>query len=60
LDRSFHFGELHNTRADETIIKDRAPFERVQRPTVSRGRQARSERLLARLGVLRCGTYASR
>ena len=28
--------------------------------TVSRGRQAKSERLLARLGVLRCGTCASR
>jgi len=32
----------------------------VQRRTVSRGRQAKSERLLARLGVLRCGTCASR
>ena len=55
-----HFGELHNTRAHEPIIKDRALFERVQRRTVSRGRQAKSERLLARLGVLRCGTCGSR
>ena len=55
-----HFGELHNTRAHEAIIKDRALFERVQRRTVSRGRQAKSERLLARLGVLRCGTCGSR
>jgi hypothetical protein len=55
-----HFGELHNTRAHEPIIKDRALFERVRRRTVSRGRQAKSERLLARLGVLRCGTCASR
>ena len=55
-----HFGELHNLRAHEPIIKDRALFERVQRRTVSRGRQAKSERLLARLGVLRCGTCASR
>ena len=55
-----HFGELHNTHAHEPIIKDRAPFERVQRRTVSRGRQAKSERLLARLGVLRCGTCGSR
>ena len=31
-----------------------------QRRTVSRGRQAKSERLLARLGVLRCGTCGSR
>jgi hypothetical protein len=55
-----HFGELHNPRAHEPIIKDRALFERVQRRTVSRGRQAKSERLLARLGVLRRGTCASR
>ena len=46
-----HFGELHNTRAHEPIIKDRALFERVQRRTVSRGRQAKSERLL---GAPRC------
>jgi DNA invertase Pin-like site-specific DNA recombinase len=55
-----HFGELHNLDAHEPIIKDRALFERVQRRTVSRGRQAKSERLLARLGVLRCGTCGSR
>ena len=55
-----HFGELHNTRAHEAIVKDRGLFERVQRRTVSRGRQAKSKRLLARLGVLRCGTCASR
>jgi hypothetical protein len=35
-------------------------FERVQRRTVSRGRQAKSDRLLARLGVMRCGTCGSR
>jgi site-specific DNA recombinase len=55
-----HFGELHNACAHEPIIKDRALFERVQRRTVPRGRQAKSERLLARLGVLRCGTCGSR
>jgi DNA invertase Pin-like site-specific DNA recombinase len=55
-----HFGELHNTRAHEPIIKDRALFERVQRRMVSRGRQAKSERLLARLGLLRCRTCGSR
>ena len=55
-----HFGDLHNLNAHEPIIKDRALFERVQRRTVSRGRQAKSERLLARLGVRRCGTCASR
>ena len=55
-----HFGELHNPSAHEPIIKDRCLFERVQRRTVLRGRQAKSERLLARLGVLRCGTCGSR
>jgi len=55
-----HFGELHNLKAHEPIIKDRALFERVQRRTVSRGRRAKSERLLARLGVLRCGSCGSR
>ena len=55
-----HFGALHNLNAHEPIIKDRGLFERVQRRTVSRGRQAKSERLLARLGVLRCGTCGSR
>jgi hypothetical protein len=55
-----HFGELYNLHAHEPIIEDRALFERVQRRTVSRGRQAKSERLLARLGVLRCGTCGSR
>jgi len=55
-----HFGELHNLNAHGPIIKDRALFERVQRRTVSRGRQAKSERPLARLGVLRCGTCGSR
>ena len=55
-----HFGELHNPHAHEAIIRDRGLFERVQRRTVSRGRQAKSERLLARLGVLRCGTCGSR
>jgi hypothetical protein len=54
------FGDLHNLNAHEPIIKDRALFERVQRRTVARGRQAKSQRLLARLGVLRCGTCASR
>ena len=37
-----HFGELHNTHAHEAIVKDRGLFDRVQRRTVSRGRQAKS------------------
>ena len=54
-----HFGELRDLKAHAPIIRDRALFERVQRRTVSRGRQAKFERLLARLGVLRCGTCGS-
>jgi Recombinase zinc beta ribbon domain len=55
-----HFGELHNLDAHKPVIKDRGLFDRVQRRTVSRGRQPKSERLLARLGVLRCGSCGSR
>ena len=55
-----HFGDLHNLHAHQPIITDRALFERVQRRTVSRGRQPKSERLLSRLGVLRCGSCGSR
>ena len=54
------FGELPNAQAHEAIVKDCGLFERVARRAVSRGRQAKSERLLARLGVLRCGRCASR
>jgi DNA invertase Pin-like site-specific DNA recombinase len=54
-----HFGELHNLKAHKPVIKDRDLFERVQRRRAPRGRQAKSERLLARLGVLRCGGCGS-
>jgi hypothetical protein len=39
---------------------DRALWNRVQRVKVTRGRRAKSDRLLARLGVLRCGTCGAR
>ena len=55
-----HFGDMHNLHAHQPIVTDRALFERVQRRTVSRGRQPRSQRLLSRLGVLRCGSCGSR
>jgi DNA invertase Pin-like site-specific DNA recombinase len=54
-----HFGELENLAAHEPIV-DRELFNRVQRVKVSRGRKAKSDRLLARLGVLRCGSCGSR
>jgi DNA invertase Pin-like site-specific DNA recombinase len=54
-----HFGDLVNLTAHEPII-DRDVWQRVQRLSVPRGPKARSERLLARLGVLRCGTCGAR
>jgi site-specific DNA recombinase len=54
-----HFGELRNLDAHEPIV-DAAMFRRVQSVKVSRGRKAKSDRLLARLGVLRCATCGGR
>jgi site-specific DNA recombinase len=54
-----HFGELVNLTAHEPII-DRELWDRVQRMVVPRGPQAPSERLLARLGILRCGSCGAR
>jgi site-specific DNA recombinase len=54
-----HFGKLVNPDAHEPIV-DRELWGRVQRMTVPRGRQARSNRLLSRLGVLRCGSCGAR
>ena len=58
-------GELHfgtyapNLTAHEAIV-DRGVWERVQRMTVSAGRRAKSDRVLARVGVLRCGGCGGR
>jgi DNA invertase Pin-like site-specific DNA recombinase len=55
-----HFGKhTPNLRAHEAII-DRDLFERVQKTVVSAGRKPKSTRLLARLGVLRCGSCGGR
>lgn len=54
-----HFGELVNLAAHEPIVS-RDVWQAVQRISVSRGRRAKSDRLLARLGVLRCGTCNAR
>lgn len=76
IDRSFHgtqalltsrvvLGELHfggfrpNLEAWEPIV-DRDVWERCQQARVPRGRRPKSERLLSRLGVLRCGTCGAR
>ncbi len=54
-----HFGALVNLSAHPAIV-DRDTWQRVQRISVSRGRKAKSERLLARLGVLRCASCGGR
>jgi len=54
-----HFGEMENLSAFPPVI-DPETWQRLQRVAVPRGRRAKSERLLARLGVLRCGTCGSR
>jgi hypothetical protein len=53
------FGDLVNEHAHAAII-DEATWRKVQRMEVPRGRRPKSERLLARLGVLRCGTCGAR
>ncbi len=54
-----HHGKLQNLTAHDPIV-DRDLFERVQRQTLPGGRQARSDHLLARQGILRCGTCGSK
>jgi site-specific DNA recombinase len=53
-----HHGKLVNLHAHEPIV-DRETWNAVQRMKVSRGRRAKSDHLLARLKVLRCGTCGS-
>lgn len=53
-----HFGALANLEAHEPIL-DRDLFNRVQRMKVPRGPQPKSDRLLARLRVLHCGSCGS-
>jgi site-specific DNA recombinase len=54
-----HFGQLVNDNAHDPIVEPEL-WERVQRMVVPRGRRADSDRLLARLGVLRCGSCGAR
>jgi DNA invertase Pin-like site-specific DNA recombinase len=54
-----HFGELVNLEAHEPIV-DRELWDRVQRVRVPSGRKSKSDRLLARLGVLRCESCDAR
>lgn len=54
-----HFGAFSNLEAFPPLV-DVEAFNRVQRLRLPRGRRPKSERLLARLGVLRCATCGSR
>ncbi|MGE5274916.1 MAG: recombinase zinc beta ribbon domain-containing protein [Verrucomicrobiota bacterium] len=54
-----HFGDNVNLESHPAIV-DVATWQRVQRMRSPRGRRPSSERLLARLGVLRCGSCGSR
>jgi site-specific DNA recombinase len=53
------FGELVNPSAHPAIVA-KPLWEKVQRMRSPRGRRPKSERLLARLGVLRCATCGAR
>ena len=53
------FGESMNPSAHPAIV-DARTWQTVQRMRAPRGRRPKSERLLARLGVLRCGTCGAR
>jgi DNA invertase Pin-like site-specific DNA recombinase len=54
-----HFGKLVNLHACKPII-DAELWGRVQRMVIPRGPQPGSARLLARLGILRCGSCGAR
>lgn len=54
-----HFGKLVNLAAHPAIVEAET-WRRVQRVSVPRGRKPQSDRLLARLGVLRCETCGAR
>jgi DNA invertase Pin-like site-specific DNA recombinase len=54
-----HFGNLVNLGAHEPIVEADV-WRAVQRVKVSRGRRAKSDRLLARLDVLRCSGCGGR
>jgi DNA invertase Pin-like site-specific DNA recombinase len=54
-----HFGDLVNAESHPPLV-DARTWAAVQKMRSPRGRRSKSERLLARLGVLRCGTCGAR
>lgn len=65
LNSRVYLGEIHfghhvpNLEAHQPII-ERELWEAVQKIVIPRGRKPQSERILARLGILRCGTCNAR
>lgn len=55
-----HFGQYTPNLAAHEPIVDRSTWQAVQRARVPSGRNSKSPRLLARLGILRCGSCDSR
>ena len=54
-----HFGKLSNLEAHDPLV-ERELFAQVQRMTVTAGCKAKSDRLLARQGILRCGNCGTK
>jgi site-specific DNA recombinase len=54
-----HFGDLVNAQSHPPLV-DAQTWQAVQKMRSPRGRRPKSERLLARIGVLRCGTCGAR
>lgn len=55
-----HFGKFEPNLTAHPPIVDRDTWNAAQKMRSPKGRHAQSERLLARLGILRCGTCNSR
>lgn len=55
-----HYGHYTPNLSAHPAIVERDVWQAVQRVSVPRGRHAKSERLLARLGVLRCSSCGAR
>jgi hypothetical protein len=53
------FGDIVNEHAFPPIV-DPETWQKLERVSLPRGRRAKSDRLLARLGVLRCGSCGAR
>jgi site-specific DNA recombinase len=55
-----HFGQFRPNLSAHPPLIDAGTFARVQRQRSARGPRPKSDRLLARLGIVRCGTCGAR